>query len=451
MKTPIILAKPKIGLVFLIIVFAFSILLFSFSLAQTPEQERETLEQELKTLEEKISQYEKNIQGVQKEKKTLQNQITILQNKIKSLNLQISQGNLMIKSLGTQIQTTEGEIEKTKSQIDQTRLKLKEALRVLYQESQKGDLEILLGSDTLSDFFSHLANLETLNSKVSQSLSSIESLKTYLENEKNNLDKEKDDLQKIVGVQLLQKQAGLNSKKQQEVILEETKGKETLYQQYLEETQKKAAEIRSRIFELIGVAQAPTFGQAYEIAKTISKTTGIRPAFLLAVITQESNLGKNVGQCNCTSCKHPEISWKEIMKESRDWKPFLEIAKGLGKDPNNTPVSCPLYLNGKRVGYGGAMGPAQFIPSTWLIYKPKIEAITGKVPADPWNISDAFLAAALYLKDYGAASQTYNSEWRAAMIYFAGSTKSQYRFYGDSVMSIAKSLEDDISAIEKSQ
>jgi len=451
MKTPIILTKPKIGLVFLIIVFAFSILLFSFSLAQTPEQERETLEQELKTLEEKISQYEKNIQGVQKEKKTLQNQITILQNKIKSLNLQISQGNLMIKSLGVQIQTTEGEIEKTKSQIDQTRLKLKEALRVLYQESQKGDLEIFLSSDTLSDFFSHLANLETLNSKVSQSLSSIESLKTYLENEKNNLDKEKDDLQKIVGVQLLQKQAGLNSKKQQEVILEETKGKETLYQQYLEETQKKAAEIRSRIFELIGVAQAPTFGQAYEIAKTISKTTGIRPAFLLAVITQESNLGKNVGQCNCTSCKHPEISWKEIMKESRDWKPFLEIAKELGKDPNNTPVSCPLYLNGKRVGYGGAMGPAQFIPSTWLIYKPKIEAITGKVPADPWNISDAFLAAALYLKDYGAASQTYNSEWRAAMIYFAGSTKSQYRFYGDSVMSIAKSLEDDISAIEKSQ
>jgi len=451
MKTPIILTKPKIGLVFLIIVFAFSILLFSFSLAQTPEQERETLEQELKTLEEKISQYEKNIQGVQKEKKTLQNQITILQNKIKSLNLQISQGNLMIKSLGTQIQTTEGEIEKTKFQIDQTRLKLKEALRILYQESRKGDLEILLGSDTLSDFFSHLANLETLNSKVSQSLSSIESLKTYLENEKNNLDKEKDDLQKIVGVQLLQKQAGLNSKKQQEVILEETKGKETLYQQYLEETQKKAAEIRSRIFELIGVAQAPTFGQAYEIAKTISKTTGIRPAFLLAVITQESNLGKNVGQCNCTSCKHPEISWKEIMKESRDWKPFLEIAKELGKDPNNTPVSCPLYLNGKRVGYGGAMGPAQFIPSTWLIYKPKIEAITGKVPADPWNISDAFLAAALYLKDYGAASQTYNSEWRAAMIYFAGSTKSQYRFYGDSVMSIAKSLEDDISAIEKSQ
>ena len=68
--------------------------------------------------------------------------------------------------------------------------------------------------------------------------------------------------------------------------------------------------------------------------------------------------------------------------------------------------------------------------------------------ADPWDIKDAFLAAALYLADYGAAKQTYNTEWRATMIYFSGSTNLRYRFYGDSVMAIAARYQEDIKQIE---
>ena len=133
------------------------------------------------------------------------------------------------------------------------------------------------------------------------------------------------------------------------------------------------------------------------------------------------------------------------MKPSRDIKPFLEITKSLGKDPFSTPVSCPIPSVG---GYGGAMGPAQFIPSTWMIYKGRLEKILGREP-NPWSIKDAFLAAALYLADYGARKQSYSAEWRAAMIYFSGTTNLRYRFYGDSVMQITKQYEKDIKAIEK--
>ncbi len=437
-------------IVFVMIVL--SILVFSFTtlFAQTPEEEKKTLEAELKVLEDQIAKYEDNIGGIQKDKKTLQNQISLLQNKVKKLNLQISQGSLMVKDVGFQIQDTEKEITITSDAISETRLTLVRSLRALNQESKKGNVEVLLGSEQMSDFFTYLTNLETLSSKVSGSLTNIESLKISLEKQKGNLDKEKEDLRKIINIQVLQKKDSETNKQQQEVLLRETSGKEAVYQQYLAETKAKAAQIRSRIFELAGIPQAPTFGQAYEIAKLVSKSTGVRPAFLLAIITQESNLGKNVGQCNCpgqANCKYPDIGYKEIMKQSRDWQPFLQITQELGRDPNNTPVSCPMYMNGKRVGYGGAMGPAQFIPSTWMIYKSRVEAITGKT-ADPWNIYDAFLAAALYVKDYGAASQKENDEWRAAMIYFSGSTNVKYRFYGDSVLNIAKNLEDDIRAIE---
>ncbi len=437
---------------FILLIMAFLVFNAFTGLAQTPEEEKKALEEELKTLEKEIAQYEQSVNSVQEQKKTLQNQITILQNKIKKLSLEINRGNLMIKDIKRQVQDTEETIQKITNQLDETKIKLKGSLRTLYQENQKGDAEILLASRQLSDFFTNLANLEALNLRVAQSLENVKSLKVSLEDEKDSLDKEREDLRKVVGLQILQKQASEGNKKQQEIILKTTKGKETLYQKYLEETKKKAAEIRSRIFELIGVTKAPTFGEAYEIAKLVAKSTGVRPAFLLAVITQESNLGKNVGQCNCPKgpgCKYPDIGYKEIMKESRDWQPFLKITQELGKDPNNTPVSCPMYINGKRVGYGGAMGPAQFIPSTWMIYKSETEAITGRKPANPWNVNDSFMAAALYLKDFGASSQKEKDEWRAAMIYFSGSTNSKYRFYGDSVINIAKGLEGDIQELEK--
>jgi len=194
------------------------------------------------------------------------------------------------------------------------------------------------------------------------------------------------------------------------------------------------------------------FGEAYELAKYVEKITGVRPAFLLAVLTQESNIGKNVGQC---FLKDPKTGQgirvntgekvEKVMNPTRDVPHFLNITKELGRDPFNTLVSCPIPSVG---GWGGAMGPAQFIPSTWIKYKNRVKQITGS--ADPWNIKDAFVAAALYLADYGAAKRTYEAEWKAAMIYFSGTTNPRYSFYGNSVMAIASRYEEDIKILEKS-
>ncbi|MER3581423.1 MAG: hypothetical protein C4347_01055, partial [Patescibacteria group bacterium] len=94
--------------------------------------------------------------------------------------------------------------------------------------------------------------------------------------------------------------------------------------------------------------------------------------------------------------------------------------------------------------------PAQFLPSTWKVYKERVSKITGNNSPSPWNIFDAFTAAALYLKDRGADSQKYQDEWRAAMMYFAGSNwnNPSLRFYGDDVMSIAQRFEEDIKILE---
>ncbi|GMX57835.1 MAG: hypothetical protein YFSK_1650 [Candidatus Yanofskyibacterium parasiticum] len=194
------------------------------------------------------------------------------------------------------------------------------------------------------------------------------------------------------------------------------------------------------------VNDAPSFNEAYDIAQWVEGITGVRPAFLLAVLTAESNLGKNVGGCYMTDdatgagvriSTGADIA--RVMKPTRDVVPFIEIVNALGKDPHKMPVSCPMSY-----GYGGAMGPAQWIPSTWKLYSSRLQSILGR-PDDPWNEKDSFLATGLYLGDYGASERTREAEWRAAMIYFAGTVNTKYRFYGDSVLKIADYYENDIN------
>ena len=211
----------------------------------------------------------------------------------------------------------------------------------------------------------------------------------------------------------------------------------------------KAAEIRARNFELVGLSDAINFGEALDIAKYVEGKTGIRPAFLLAVLKEESSLVEEFGLCYLTNFETGEgvtIEGKKmtkVMKPERDIQDFLNITQELGKNPSETLVTCPMSF-----GWGGAMGPADFIPSTWMKYQSKISAITGKA-ADPWDIRDAFLASGLYLSDSGAALRTRDGEWRAAMIYFSDSTNPTYSWYANDILTIAEKIEADIEIIEK--
>ncbi|OHA62057.1 MAG: hypothetical protein A2748_00285 [Candidatus Wildermuthbacteria bacterium RIFCSPHIGHO2_01_FULL_45_20] len=444
-----ILAIPLI--VLLLGALAFSsmpVLLFAQS---SPSQEKAALEKELQELETQIKQIENDITKTRQEKDSLKNNISILRSKISKLDLQIKQSTAIIGDLRSQIADTSASIDQTTKDIERMKDQIAQMLQRLYREDQKSAVEIMLSSDELSDFFADVSALQALNARVVDLLKNLQDLHESLGVQKGALEEEKSGEEHFVRIQTLQKQESQNIKSETEQLLNATEGKEAQYKQILADKQKRAKEIRTRIFELVGVPDAPTFGEALVIAQTVSGQTSVRPALLLAVLTQESNLGKNVGQCYLRNTSTGDgvtvrgVPVKAVMKPSRDVGPFLEITKALGRDPYNTPVSCPIPSVG---GYGGAMGPAQFIPSTWAGYESKIETIIGK-PGDPWNIRDAFLASALYLRDAGAAKGTRDAEWCAAMIYFSGRCGSSYSFYGNSVLAIADRYEKDIETLKE--
>ena len=114
-----------------------------------------------------------DITKTSQQKNALANQISSLKNKISSLQTQINQSNLMVKDLNGQITDTRESIDKTSDQIVDTQGQIATILRSIYEEDQKPSFIILLEGD-LSDFFSNLAYLESLNSSVSKLLESTQ-------------------------------------------------------------------------------------------------------------------------------------------------------------------------------------------------------------------------------------------------------------------------------------
>lgn len=386
-----------------------------FAFAQlTPEHERTQLEQELKELEEQIAQFDKDISRTEAEKRTRQNQISAIKSRINQLDFLIRRSNIIIQDLGLQIEDTESSIEATSLKIDQERQNLANVLKTIYIEDQKSLLEILIGERSLSVFFDNLMALETLNQRNRELLEDIKVLKLNLEAQKEKLDQERQGLTVQVKAQTLQRQESEVAKREQERLLRMT---EAQYQQYVQQkqiTEQRAVEIRARLFQLAGVSDvdAPTFGEALELAKWVESQSGIRPAFLLSIITQESALARNVGQCYLSDKSSGRtyrisngVQYPRGIHPTRDLPRFLQITSELGKDPLQTPVSCWIDVGrGPNFGWGGAMGPAQFLPYTWMQIRDNVSSLTGKTPANPWSVRDSFLAAGLYLRDLGATS-----------------------------------------------
>ena len=396
----------------------------------TSDEERKNLENQLRDLENQIGQYEGQILSYQKQGKSLKNEVAKLNDKIAKLNLQIKAINLTLVDLDRKIGETQGKIEVTENNIDSNKQVLASLLRNLYQNEQVSLIEVFLKNPKLSDFFNDLNNITLLQGNVRQTIVKITDFRDQLTEEKTQLALARTDAATIKAYQASQKNETDAVRKEKNDLLSITKGQESKYQTLLKQSKETAAQIRSRIFEFLGGGEL-TFAEAYEYAKLAGGATGVRPALILAVLDRESALGRNVGRC----------SYKTAMSPSNQ-KIFLEITQALNISPDSVNISCP---NADGI-YGGAMGPAQFIPSTWRLYEGAVAKITGRTPANPWNNADAFVAAALYLRDAGAAQ----NERNAAARYYCGSRWNRYvctNVYGRKVVEQAERFEEDIRAI----
>ncbi|PIR69506.1 MAG: hypothetical protein COU47_02950 [Candidatus Niyogibacteria bacterium CG10_big_fil_rev_8_21_14_0_10_46_36] len=417
-------------------------------------ERRAELEAELAELETQIEGFRGVISEKQKERTSLERDVAILDAQIEKSRLEIRARNLTISKLTESIGEKSTLITSLDQKIDSEKESLSELLRKVYELDQTSLVELMLSYETLSDFFVDFDNFDTVQVALQFSFGEIRRTQATAGEERTSLEERKTEEVQLRALQELERQRIEQQEKEKQNLLNITKGVEAEYQKILAGREKDAAKIRSELFLLQGSAAIP-FEKAVEYANAAFQLTGVRPAFILGVVAQESNLGENVGQCLLTNQPSKGDGkgintgriFSGVMKPSRDVDVFVQITQELGLDPYSMVVSCP-----PGYGYGGAMGPAQFIPSTWILYKDKIAQLTGQNPPNPWDPRTAFIASAVLLKENGAAAGTYQAERLAALRYFAGwvnANKASYAFYGDDVMALATKYQNQIDIISR--
>lgn len=435
--------------------------------AQAVSARQQALQNELNNIENQIAEQQKLLDVAQGQHQTLQTQIDAFNAEIKKTQLQIQAINLTITKLNGDI----GVRNKTLSQLSSQLTAEKESLAQIMRRTQMLDdysaVSVALGSQDVSGFFSDLDAFASIKSSMAESFDHIEKTSTATEAEKETLQARLAEQEQLRTVAQLAKQQVESQEAQKQKLLAQTKGIEANYQKLIATNQKTAAQIRSELFTLRDSAAIP-FGTALAYAQMAEKATGTRAAVTLGVLKQETNLGENLGTG----------TWRVDMAPNRDQPVFAYITQTLGLDPDKMPVSKkPWY------GWGGAMGPGQFIPSTWVCYGGFVNAttntcapsggVTGQtfwqgpwkyvaskdrvrkllgasVPSNPWDAKVAIMATAMLMADNGAGAQTKSAERLAALRYFAGwggASNPAYAFYGDGVMEFAAKFQRDINQL----
>jgi membrane-bound lytic murein transglycosylase B len=313
---------------------------------------------------------------------------------------------------------------------------------------------IALSSEDFSDLFIEADRIADLEKNLQKKLAELQGIKTETEEARTALAQKQGEELDARYVVERKKQSIAEDEAEKSKLLAITENEEQEYQRVLAERQRRAEQIRSALFDLRDSDGIP-FGTALNYATYASERTGVRPALILAILSQESDLGKNVGSCYVVDLvtgdgvgKNTGTPFPGTMKVPRDTVPFERITKALGRQWATSPVSCPV-----PGGYGGAMGPSQFIPSTWELFTAKLQAALGVSQPNPWNPQHAVMATAIYMADLGADLQTYSAERNAACRYYSGrscDTKRPINYtYGNAVIAKAEAFQEDIDFLKE--
>jgi len=412
---------------------------------ETIEQREARLRAELDKVLAEIAAQQKVLDKKRTEGASIQRDIAIINSKISLAKSKIKAHDISIQALGRDIGQRTVMIKDLEHRIEKNKESLGQLMRKTRELDSYSLVEAVLAQENISTFFSDANSFSDIQESMQVSFDELRGAKTNAETERQVLDKKRfQETNAKISVEGEKKNIEVAEKEKQR-LLNVSKQEQAGYAAVIRDREVKAAQIRTALFALRDTS-AIQFGDALRYTNAASKATGVRPAFILAILTQESNLGQHVGSCYVTDAVtgggrgvNTGTPFSRVMNPTRDVPVFITLMKELGRDYTTTRVSCPV-----DIGWGGAMGPAQFIPSTWNIMKTKVAAAVGVGVPDPWNPQHSIMASAMFLRDLGATGGVYTSERDAACRYYSGRVCALATYaaaYGNSVMGKAATIQ----------
>lgn len=404
-----------------------------------------------------IAEQKKILENTKKQSSDLEKAIAETTYNINKTQLEINARNAKIKQLGENIVTKTEYIGELSLRMVEIKKTIGKMMKDSYDISNISMVETVLSSEDLSDLFKDIDNYSSINKKLRDLINELTGVKKTSETQKTDLEGRKVQEEKLKFEQDVEKRKLETYKKEKQELLKFSKGQESLYQASITEKERQKNQIRNKMFKTVG-GQEISFGDALKLIQPYESVIGVSSALVLSVLFQESavdnTIGKNIGKCTYnqpSSC----VAGKTVMSDTQ--KPsFLNIMSKLIKDPDTTPVSCAICRDGN---YGGAMGPAQFMPETWNGIASRVSRILGVSYPSPFDNLHAFTASAVLLKDNQDRCKTAFTKksdiWACSAskyyggLYLMGTRLTNYMYYGygASVAKRAIQFEKDIDLL----
>lgn len=412
----------------------------------------------LSQIDQQILAQQRLVEAKQAERQSLERDVSLLEAEIKKSQLGIQARSIAIRELNDQIGDKQAVVAVLDDRSDKQKRSIGELIRKTQEIDDNSLAELMLSNKNFSDFFADFEDYRTINNSLRESVEVLAEIRLDTVDQMTALEQKQTEEARQKQLQEAEKAAIEVKEAEKTEILEVTKGQEAVYQAHLAQSQRTASQLRAALFDLAGGSGRIPFTEAVQLAKVAGNQTGVSPAFILAILEQESEYGANIGQCT-----YDEVRNGRAAMGPGSVPVFKIMAEVLGFDMSMQKVSCPLSY-----GWGGAMGPSQFIPSTWALYggyvntgndvyvydenQDVIRALLGKnVPSSPFRNQDAFLATSLLMRDNGAVAGSYDAEWTAAVRYYSGwggVSNPRNHFYGDQVMERKARLEAEIRTLD---
>ncbi|MDP3763253.1 MAG: lytic murein transglycosylase [bacterium] len=381
--------------------------------------------------------------------------IAFLTAKINTAQANIRSKNKQIALLTKDIAVKQSEITVLDTRLTKGKKAIADILRKTNDINSYSLVETILSDKNLSEFFVDIDTYASTEQALASLFDELRTVRALTESEKATLNKKKEaESAARAAMEAAKKQVEIANAEKKTLLAINESNKKT-YEQVVADRQAKAARIRATLFPLQDI-EPIEFGVALQYAEAASAKTGVRAAFILAILQQESNIGANVGRCNrlqdtrkWQSIMPGPLHYSNYLKNGKtckgpnspcsyrdDQSAFVRIIDKIDRydSPEGIPLSCPY-----GAGWGGAMGPSQFIPTTWELFASKISSALGIGFPDPWNPQHAIMATALHIKELiGTTGDPWVDQRTAACRYYSGSTcyprGGEVLGYGNSVM-----------------
>ncbi|HIP21410.1 MAG TPA: hypothetical protein EYG72_00360 [Candidatus Pacebacteria bacterium] len=284
--------KKKIGIL-LIMIFIFSPLSFSFAekLECKDYKDRvltqDQLDEVLDVCNAEIDRDKKDLKKKEGETKGVSYEILRLDKKIKLSQSFINKKTVQLKKLSRTIGENKADVKNLDRDIDKLKKSLKSLIYKKYQYKNYSTVDTFFSKKTISEFFQTMELMEFLEKKIFKEVKEVKIKKKDLEFLLGELE-ERGVLEKELISQKKEESKNIQKNKSYKTellgILKKEVGSKRVS---INSKTKTRQSILARKFT-VASGDKVTFGEAYNIIRPYKSALGMDPAFVLAILFQES-------------------------------------------------------------------------------------------------------------------------------------------------------------------